>query len=264
MLKIILVVILLVCLVASVMACLPLMTRQEFTSGVTVCPAGTQDCQGTGICQTNTNTNVSNCGGCGRVCFTTNGIPNCINGQCGVSSCNPGFANCDGTPDNGCESKINTDINNCGGCGKKCITTNGIPNCINGQCGISSCNSGFVNCNSACINPLIDSKNCGSCAVECVLGKTCVAGVCKCPSGSVDCAGACVDPLTDNSNCGSCGVVCVSPKTCVAGVCQCPSGKIDCNGVCVNLQSNDKNCGGCGVVCAAGKSCVNGQCKRAL
>ncbi len=42
------------------------------------------------------------------------------NGQPSVCSCQSGFANCDGSPSNGCETDINTDLNNCGACGSPC------------------------------------------------------------------------------------------------------------------------------------------------
>src|SRR5262245_6971528 len=72
-----------------------------------------------GFCR-NLATNVDNCGTCGTVCAATNGVPSCVNGTCGLASCNPGFENCDGDPGNGCEASLANDPSNCGGCGQAC------------------------------------------------------------------------------------------------------------------------------------------------
>jgi hypothetical protein len=73
-----------------------------------------------------TQTDNSNCGGCGVVCT---GGQTCINGTCtcpnGLTFCN---SNC---------VDISTDPNNCGGCGNVCNGT-----CTSGQC----CQIGYHHC----------------------------------------------------------------------------------------------------------------------
>jgi hypothetical protein len=59
-------------------------------------------------CEIDTNNSIPNCGGCGQVCATPNGVPLCAAGNCQVATCSPGFANCDGSAPNGCEFLTNT------------------------------------------------------------------------------------------------------------------------------------------------------------
>jgi hypothetical protein len=54
-----------------------------------------------GFCR-NVDTNPDNCGTCGNVCSSSNGVPSCTSGSCAIV-CNPGFANCDGSAASGCE-----------------------------------------------------------------------------------------------------------------------------------------------------------------
>jgi hypothetical protein len=85
------------------------------------CPTGTTNCGG--VC-VNTNSDVTNCGGCGVFCSTPpNSTPTCSNGACGFN-CNAGFVQCGGTCVN-----LSTDPNNCGSCGHVCsfgMCTNGV------------------------------------------------------------------------------------------------------------------------------------------
>src|SRR5262249_32571394 len=91
------------------------------TCGISSCSAGFANCDGNPAngCETNTTTDVNNCGSCGQVCSPLNDTPACVNGVC-ASVCNAGFANCNGNPANGCETNITTDVNNCGSCGHIC------------------------------------------------------------------------------------------------------------------------------------------------
>jgi hypothetical protein len=76
-----------------------------------------------------------------------NGTSACVGGNCVVQSCNPGFANCNGNPDDGCETNIATNPNNCGFCGRVCSAgPNSSPICTQGNCGLA-CSPGFKNCN---------------------------------------------------------------------------------------------------------------------
>ncbi len=44
-----------------------------------------------------------NCGACGKVCSLANAVAGCTNGACVVARCEPGFADADRNPANGCE-----------------------------------------------------------------------------------------------------------------------------------------------------------------
>jgi cysteine-rich repeat protein len=91
-------------------------------------PHGTTACSG-GVCQPtcsalwgNCNgnpqdgcetalTTTSSCGACGTTCSLAHATATCSSGTCRVSSCDPGYANCDGQDANGCEADLRTDQN---------------------------------------------------------------------------------------------------------------------------------------------------------
>jgi len=58
--------------------------------------------------------------------------------------------------DNDCDNTIDemtdSDVNNCGHCGFVCILPNANPVCIGGNCRISSCHSGYSNCDASHVN----------------------------------------------------------------------------------------------------------------
>eukprot|EP01112_Ceratiomyxa_fruticulosa_P003091 TRINITY_DN1348_c0_g1_i2.p1 TRINITY_DN1348_c0_g1~~TRINITY_DN1348_c0_g1_i2.p1 ORF type:complete len:372 (+),score=34.16 TRINITY_DN1348_c0_g1_i2:363-1478(+) len=72
------------------------------------CAAGRGDCDAipSNGCEANFASDPNNCATCGYDCTT---LPNvatatCTNWKCGITSCQPGFSNCDGLSDNGCET----------------------------------------------------------------------------------------------------------------------------------------------------------------
>jgi len=85
---------------------------------------------------------ASNCGACGNICpaidFQT--TPICVFGHC-ATGCAPGWADCDGRADNGCETMTSADPRNCGGCGVQCDLAAGQP-CVGGSCLMTPCNPG--------------------------------------------------------------------------------------------------------------------------
>ena len=82
-------------------------------------------------CETNTQNDINNCGGCGNICSFPNAMSVCYEGICSLTYCNTGYANCDNSYDNGCETNILNDANNCGSCGNKCSDNQ---YCDNGNC----------------------------------------------------------------------------------------------------------------------------------
>ncbi len=62
-----------------------------------------RDCDDDLTCEVNSDNDVNNCGDCEVQCNSTNGKAACKNGKCSIT-CSPGFADCDGKPDNGCET----------------------------------------------------------------------------------------------------------------------------------------------------------------
>ncbi|MFT3774517.1 MAG: hypothetical protein QM820_54870 [Minicystis sp.] len=72
---------------------------------------------------------VESCGACGVRCAAEHAAATCVEGKC-VLACEPGHADCDGHPGNGCEADLQADRNHCGGCVRSC----GGARCENGSC----------------------------------------------------------------------------------------------------------------------------------
>ncbi|MEZ4393996.1 MAG: hypothetical protein R3A48_23225, partial [Polyangiales bacterium] len=103
------------------------------------CEMGFADCDGdpSNGCEVDTRTTVTACGMCGNVCPATNGAPSCVAGVCALT-CNMGFADCDGTPSNGCEVDTNTALTHCGACNNACpARANATSTCAMGACGFT-------------------------------------------------------------------------------------------------------------------------------
>lgn len=61
------------------------------------------------------------CGGCPNVCPAVQHAARlCLGGTCGRGPCDPGFADCNLLPQDGCEVTLATDAMNCGFCGRDC------------------------------------------------------------------------------------------------------------------------------------------------
>ena len=80
-----------------------------------VCGGGTTKC---GTSCVDTSKDLSNCGGCGVTC-PGGTAATCSGGSCGLA-CTGSFANCNGSPTDGCETNIDSDPINCGACGTTC------------------------------------------------------------------------------------------------------------------------------------------------
>jgi hypothetical protein len=100
---------------------------------VVSCPPGRADCDGAPAngCEVDTATSMQHCGSCQRTCHM-NGHDAlsavCVAGQCRLT-CQRELdpeADCDGDPDNGCETTIWRDDLNCGACGVRCTCSMGV------------------------------------------------------------------------------------------------------------------------------------------
>jgi hypothetical protein len=224
----------------------PVDGAEQDSDGWAGCPTGDLTCNGQ--CVPN---NTKNCGSCSHDCTNlphVSGGVSCdtASGACSfpASSCAPGWADCNGNPEDGCETAIST-AQNCGGCGVVCGPSD--PVC-QGSSGSYSCVTGCAPmqslCNGSCVDTNTDPSDCGKCGVACpgtANGQpACTGGACgiTCNAGYTQCGTACFNLATDPSNCGSCGYVC-------AGV---PNGQP----TCVNST--------CGIVCDAGYLLCNGAC----
>jgi hypothetical protein len=97
----------------------------------------------------------------------------CDAGEC---TCAPRFGDCDGQPDNGCESRLDADAAHCGACGNTCL---------NGACevGVCACSEGHEDCNASPVDGCeafleVDADHCGACGHGC-LGGTCGGSRCE-------------------------------------------------------------------------------------
>lgn len=262
----------------------------------TECPPPYASCDGSkGPCTTNLKQDVSHCGACGKPCpkRPANAESLCVNGECRIA-CDELYADCNGAIADGCETAVDSDPKNCGGCGIAC--KEGVI-CWLGACG---CPSGFTQCGTECKKLDSDAKNCGACGNVCkapadpadpawICGPSvqppntewqCMSASCgmACKGGFGDCNkqfcsdGCEIDLTSDHDNCGACGKKCLSNQTCRMGQCMCPEGTVDCDGDCVDVSSDPRNCGACGYRCGGptarsprhpgggSPACKNGEC----
>ena len=74
-------------------------------------------------CGTDLSVDVNHCGACNAACRNPSGAYNihmaCSSGQC-QAFCKEHHADCNGIPDDGCESSALDDPDNCGSCGDRC------------------------------------------------------------------------------------------------------------------------------------------------
>jgi hypothetical protein len=152
---------------------------------VGACQPGWADCNGAAVdgCEVNVDVDTANCGQCGAACdFVPNGQAACKSGKCVLGACNPNYADCNGDLRDGCEAKIDSDVDNCGKCGSKCRFNNAFPLCKAGQCTIGNCVPPYADCdriamNGCEVNTSTDAKNCGACGNACN-GMSCASGAC--------------------------------------------------------------------------------------
>ncbi|MGE0323593.1 MAG: hypothetical protein AB7S68_14885 [Polyangiaceae bacterium] len=261
---------------------------------INTCDTGFADCNtdaGDG-CEINLANDVSNCGACDRGCALPHASARCENSQCEVDSCDAGYTNCDNDPSTGCDTNTDSDPRACGSCVNDCFASSGNWTCKTGTCELSSCPTGFADCDGTGCNTNTQTSlsDCGFCDNACAPANatgTCIAGECKvlsCDSGFADCDNnpdnGCERNLkTDPDNCGTCGRACsssgVATRACSNGVCapSCSSGMGDCsspaapspdNGCETNLGTSPDNCGVCNRACSSVNTqtrlCMGGTC----
>jgi len=215
-----------------------------------------------------------NCGACGRTCAAGQA---CKAGQClGGSTGTPdaGTPADDGTaltcpaPAQACTgpagqycARLQSDVNNCGACGRACPSEN---SCSAGACvDLDECALGAARCSpdAKCTNTP------GSFTCTCNVGFagngiTCVdVDECAVSPSPCDASAGCVNGV-ENFRCacnpGFTGSGQPGDCRCLAGqsVCRSPSGA----NTCADLSSDPLNCGVCGKACAAGSACQGGTC----
>jgi hypothetical protein len=251
------------------------------------CSPGFGDCDGDPMngCETNTNSSLGNCGGCGRLCRpNANQSATCAAGMC-TRSCLPGYLDCDMGAANGCEASSSA-ATSCGACGVLC--SGATPSCSAGMCS-SGCAAGQSNCGMGmCVDTMSSTMSCGACGSVCAAAPnatpTCSAGACglMCFAGYGNCnmtnADGCeADLMSDLMHCGRCASSCPpranATASCSRGACgfACFGGFEDCNrleadGCEADLGSSNLHCGMCGNRCSGTvpngvSSCVSGACE---
>jgi hypothetical protein len=254
------------------------------------CTGGKQCCSGVCVDEM---TDVQHCGACTPCPGAMTGDVQCVAGAC-KAQCLPGKADCNGKPDDGCETFTGTDANNCGKCGSVCNIPNGIAVCSNGMCSLGSCSQGHGDCDKNGANGCEadfdhDPKNCGSCGNACPSPAntvpTCQLGKCstvlQCKTGFADCNGKAddgceVDTTKDPAHCGTCGTTCGAvphgKAGCInsaCGIASCDTNFADCNksifdGCEAPTDTDASNCGACGQKCTAPAggtaSCMASKC----
>ena len=229
------------------------------------------------------------CGLCGHACSLPNATAGCAEGGCRIESCDSGYEDCDGNPENGCEVTLNS-LTACGGCGHGCSAAQASTECDAGACKFRACSAGFGDCNrdaakleagDGCESDLNSPSNCGACGRVCPPDRPfCSGGRCSsvaCPTLQADCDGdnvTCETDLRTAQNCGSCGTRCGplanADVSCASGSCvpTCKSGFKDCDRAqqdgCETDVRTVEHCGECARSCNfpnASTACTNGSCR---
>jgi hypothetical protein len=236
------------------------------------CAPNFADCDGNAAngCEANLHSPAT-CGACGVSCVLPHATASCGAGVCAVGSCDLGWGDCDGNPQNGCEADL-TSNGSCGACGVACSLPGASVSCASGSCKLTACNAGALDCDG---NPQngCEAAPCGNgahCTQAADCGSAvCVGGFCASPAcndhtknggeADVDCGGACAP-------CGS-GFTCAGGGDCQSGVCLngacsapgCGDGvkngsetAVDCGGACAPCGS--------GAPCGAAEDCQSGVC----
>ncbi len=86
------------------------------------CADGWADCdhQPKNGCETDVQTSLLACGGCGKPCASQHTASSCVQGACVVSSCEAPWKECTAAAADGCEASTDSDVNHCGACGQAC------------------------------------------------------------------------------------------------------------------------------------------------
>lgn len=271
----------------------------------TTCPYPYATCStgGSGsvyACETNLLADKKNCGACGNACPVSTAFPElnmdtqCVDGACQrqcVAKGSSQFQDCNGLVDDGCETNLTINPDNCGACGNQCPAgIDGVRRCIGGHCG---CPAGETFCAAGCTDTSVDDTNCGACGNECQgtdagppppnMEYRCSQGKCaqlQCSKGWANCNGVIptdgceINIVSDRNNCGACGNICPSGQSCIMRGntvgCGCEPLETLCtdsNGqaTCVDVLNDIKNCGGCGYTCPLRgnyvASCEKGFCE---
>ncbi len=214
----------------------------------------------------------------------------CSAGACVITSCEAGFADCDGEFDNGCEVDTTTDAERCGGCsgqgGIDCTEqyANGSGMCKDSTCHFAGCDATWADCNQdagagssgdGCETSIaFNDEHCGACGLKCQVSSGTTKNTCGGANGdtcqpvcAADYASCDGDPangcetslLDDDEHCGACNNECEdlnSDNRCSQGVCEpdCHANFASCDDDpddgCEQSITTAAHCGDCRAACS--------------
>jgi hypothetical protein len=165
-------------------------------------------------------------------CTRPHATTSCSRGECTVTGCETGYDDCDGVPENGCETPLDTP-SDCGRCRRACSLAHAVESCVDGACAVSRCEDGFGDCDreaaTGCERRLDTLADCGSCGAPCArahASATCAGGACRiaaCEPGWADADGSDANGCEGPPACDASRCLCTS--TCSEGSpCECSSG----------------------------------------
>jgi hypothetical protein len=217
--------------------------------------------------------------GCGNPscapCTSHHSTMGCVGRTCVVTACDVGFADCDDTPVDGCETDLSK-ATSCGACNAVCGAASPVCTAVGSsfEC-TNGCSAATpLRCGADCVDPNTSTSHCGRCDVTCPVvangTEACVAGMCglTCNLQFHACAGACVaqaDPTACGPGCTACPVPAGGVATCVAAMCgvACTAPNHLCAGRCV-AADDATACGAACTVCPAranaAATCAAGLC----
>jgi hypothetical protein len=103
-----------------------------FACAIASCVGDYYHCTSTS-CDTDLAHDPNNCGGCNVVCLPKDHAkPGCSDRACAVGGCDTGWEDCNRMYDDGCETNLLSNHDNCGRCGQACAAAE---TCQNGVCG---------------------------------------------------------------------------------------------------------------------------------
>ncbi len=239
------------------------------------CPAGQQMCFGTCVSLTDP------LYGCGNPscspCLSGHSAMACQGRKCIVAACDKGYADCNSTAADGCETDLSK-ATSCGACNAKCGVAAPLcaPNGPNFQCTTGCTASAPLLCGAECADPNTSPTHCGSCTACPVPTNgtaACNAATCSftCKAGFKSCTDKCVaqtDPAFCGAACAPCPVPAGGVATCVADTCgiKCTAPNHACGGKCVTA-TDPLACGAACTVCpvpmGGTATCSGGACGTA-
>ncbi|MBN1763964.1 MAG: hypothetical protein JW860_01800 [Sedimentisphaerales bacterium] len=190
---------------------------------------------------------------------------------------------CDGWFENGCETDIAGDPNNCSACGYVCNLSHATAGCEDANCVVLECQDNWDDCDEISLNGCevdldTDPDNCGTCDYVCNLPHAinaceegeCTVGDCQTSWGDCDeisSNGCEVNVWSDVDNCGSCGNECDLPNAvaeCLSGYCfidSCYNYWADCDGnPATGCEFNLRPYGSCASATSLGSVCGDDGC----